>query len=152
MTEKLHWTELNLHTYLAQDKEKMRRRFDGKWGCCESTIRWNIRSAATRVSSHNPWLLTRVLGGYQPPKHKICGCFITTTFQMSHKFLLWPTLSQNNMGSTFWERYFQLVKIDQSYYSTLFVNLASTCTLNSFWIKTIAKLCFLLMLLLLFSH
>ena len=108
MTEKLHWTELNLQSYLAQDKEKMRRRFDGKWRCCESTIRWNIRSAATHVSSHNPGAL------HQPPKHKICGCFITTTFQMSHKFLLWPILSQNNTGSTFWERYFQSVKVAQT--------------------------------------
>ena len=48
---------------------------------------------------------------------------------MLDKFLWWPTLSQNNMGSTFWERCFQLVKIDQSCYSTLFGNLSSICTL-----------------------
>ena len=139
----LNWTELNLHTYLAQDKEKMRRRFDGKRRCCESTIRWNIRSAATRVSSHNPWLLTHVLGGYQPPKHKICGCFITTTFQMSHKFLLWPNLRQNNTGSTFWKRYFQSVKVAQNCYNILYVNLASICTLSTAFEERRAKLCFL---------
>ena len=66
---------------------------------------------------------------HQIPKHKNYGCFITTIFQMLDKFLWWPTLSQNNMGSTFWERCFQLVKIDQSCYSTLFGNLSSICTL-----------------------
>ena len=51
------------------------------------------------------------------------------TSQMSHNFFLWPVLTQKNMGSTFWERCFWLVKIDQSCYSIFFVNWASICTL-----------------------
>ena len=99
-----------LHTYLAQDKEKMRRRFGWKWRGCESTIKWAIRSAVTRVSNHSPW---SPAPNAQTQKVRL----------LHHNYL--PNVRQaplvanpksEQYGKHILGKMFQLVKIDQSCY------------------------------------